>query len=171
MMDSPRIAAAPELALESSVRRARPDEAPAIAELINLAYRVEAFFVSGDRTSPGEIRELMQRGEFFVLRRLDGLPAAAIYVEARDRRGYFGLLSVAPDAQRAGLGQRLVGVAEAYFRAHGCEVVELQVVDLRRELPPWYQRLGYRAVGTEAFPPLPAVKRPCHFIKMSKPLD
>jgi GNAT superfamily N-acetyltransferase len=156
--------------LESSVRRADTRDAAAITALINRAFEIEAFFVDGDRTSETEVLELLKRGEFLVLRTPEGALAAAIYVEARDGRGSFGLLSVAPEAQGSGLGRRLVAVAEAYCRALHCEVMELQVVNVRRELPPWYQRLGYREVGSEPFPPLAALKRPCHLIKMSKVL-
>lgn len=159
------------LPIETTLRRAGAADARDIADLVNLAYEVESFFVGGDRTSADEIRALMERGEFLVLRRAGGGLAAAVYIEAQGRRGYFGLLSVAPEAQGTGLGRRLVGVAEAYCRALHCDVMELQVVNVRRELAPWYQRLGYRAVGTAPFPPLPELKQPCHFIKMSKALD
>jgi N-acetylglutamate synthase-like GNAT family acetyltransferase len=157
-------------ALESTVRRANLRDAAEIAELINRAFEVEAFFIGGDRTSEAEVRQHMETGEFLVLRTPQGPLAAAMYVEAREGRGSFALLSVAPEVQGSGLGRRLVAVAEAYCRALRCEVMELQVVNVRRELPPWYQRLGYRQVGTEPFPPLAALKRPCHFIRMSKVL-
>jgi hypothetical protein len=44
------------------------------------------------------------------------------------------------------------------------------VVDLRRELPPFYRRLGYRQTGTEPFPDRHRAKRPCKFLLMSKTL-
>jgi hypothetical protein len=48
--------------------------------------------------------------------------------------------------------------------------VDISVVDLRTELPPFYRRLGYVETGTAPFPDPAKAKRPCHFILMSKPL-
>ncbi len=166
------MAPAPSLALtiESSVRRASRRDAAALTDLINRAYRVESFFVTGARTSEDEVRELLESGEFLLLRRHDGSLAAAVFVEADERRARFGLLAVDPQAQGLGLGRRLVAVAEAYGRALQCEAMELCVVNIRRELPPWYEKLGYRAVGTAPFPAPDELVKPCHFIVMSKPL-
>jgi hypothetical protein len=60
--------------------------------------------------------------------------------------------------------------AEDYFRANDCRLAELRIVNLRKELPPYYRHLGYREVCTEPFPAeIPAIL-PCHFIVMSKAL-
>ena len=48
--------------------------------------------------------------------------------------------------------------------------MELLIVNLRPELPRFYQRLGYRETGTEPFPDKAGMKLPCHFIRMAKPL-
>ena len=51
-----------------SIRTARPDDAVALASLINAAFVVEAFFKIGDRTSADEVAALMESGgEFLVL--------------------------------------------------------------------------------------------------------
>ena len=55
-----------------SIRTARPDEAPALARLINAAFVVEAFFKIGDRTSADDVAALMEAGGEFLV--LDGLP-------------------------------------------------------------------------------------------------
>jgi ribosomal protein S18 acetylase RimI-like enzyme len=157
-------------ALAPTVRQAGPDDAGAVADLVNLAYRVEAFFVRGPRTTAAEVARLMEQGCFLVLDGGDGHLAAAVYVEVGPERGYFGMLSVAPDMQGAGLGRRLVAVAEAMCEAQGCQSMELQVVNLRTELPPWYRSLGYREAGTTPFDD-PALKRPAHFIRMTKQLS
>jgi len=92
--------------------------------------------------------------------------AAAVYVE---RRGYFGMLSVAPALQGHGLGKRLVRIAEALCEAAGCDVMRLRIINLREELGRWYRSLGYREVGTTPYTHRP-VKQPCHFIDMERPL-
>jgi hypothetical protein len=48
--------------------------------------------------------------------------------------------------------------------------VDIRVVNLRTELPPFYRRLGYVEQRTEPFTD-PRAHRPCHFICMSKTLE
>jgi GNAT superfamily N-acetyltransferase len=75
-----------------------------------------------------------------------------------------------PAQHGKGLGRTLVEAAEARFRRAGCRAVDISVVDLRTELPPFYRRLGYVETGTAPFPDPDKATRPCHFILMSKPL-
>ena len=149
-----------------SVRRARSDDAPALAALVNRAYEVERSFVDGDRTNADEIAKLVQKGTFLVLERGDVL-AAAVYVDQRDNGGYIGMLSVAPGLQGMGLGTRMVRIAEALCEAMGESQVRLKIVNLREELARWYKSLGYREVGTAPYEHRD-VKQPCHFVEMQK---
>jgi N-acetylglutamate synthase-like GNAT family acetyltransferase len=159
----------------STCRRARERDIPALVQLINHAYEIEAFFVSGDRTDVAEVAELYAAGDFFVL---DGAPDAplvgCVYVAARpDARAYLGLLSVEPGAQKAGVGRRLVEVAETHARGLGARFMELRVVDVREELPVWYEKLGYKMTGEEeAVPPqkVDRFTRPIRFLCMEKTL-
>jgi len=80
------------------------------------------------------------------------------------------LLSVDPSRQRSGLGSRLMAAAEERCRELGCHSADLQIVNLRQELPDFYRRRGYLPTGTAPFRPDLVTKMPCHFIKMSKPL-
>jgi GNAT superfamily N-acetyltransferase len=153
-----------------SVRRAVRSDAAELARLVNRAYQVESFFVEGTRTDEEDVATLVQSGDFLVLDRRGGGLAAAIYVRREGARGFFGMLSVAPDAQGLGLGRRLVAVAEALCEAMGCTEMGLEVVNLREELPPWYRRLGYREVGTAPYDTRRVPTRQCHFIRMQKPL-
>ncbi|MDQ3367605.1 MAG: GNAT family N-acetyltransferase [Myxococcota bacterium] len=160
--------------LAISVRRARPADAAALAELVNRAYAVEGFFVEGQRTTADEIARLVDRGSFLVLERDGDQPmlAAAIHVDpGADPRdgGTIGMLSVEPSLQGRGLGTRLVGIAEAMCEAMGASRVRLRIVNLREELARWYRSLGYREVGTAPYDHRP-VKQPCHFVEMHKPL-
>jgi hypothetical protein len=47
--------------------------------------------------------------------------------------------------------------------------MDLRIVNLRADLPPFYRRLGYVETGTEPFAADAKPSQPCHFIKMSKP--
>lgn len=155
-------------ALSPSVRRADGDDVAALVRLINRAYQVERFFVDGERIDAGEVADLRERGHFLVLDGADGHLAGAVYVCMDGEHGAIALLSVAPECQGAGLGRRLVAVAEALCAAVGCRAVELSVVNLRQELGPWYRSQGYREIGTAPFDQ-PSTQ-PCHFIRMQKPL-
>jgi len=151
--------------LSASVRRATTADASALADLINAAYAIEQSFVDGDRTNAAEIIGMMKDGTFLVLEHGGGL-GGAVYVE---RRGYFGMLSVAPELQGHGLGTRLVRIAEALCEAAGCETMSLRIINLREELGRWYRSLGYREVGVTPYTHRP-VKRACHFIEMQRSL-
>ena len=152
------------------VRPSRDDEAEAVAALITCAYRVEDFFVTGDRTDATDVRRRMQHGEFLVLENPPGTLAGCVFVELRGDRGYFGMLSVDPARQGEGFGRALVVAAESRCLSAGCHEVEIEVVNLRTELPPFYFRLGYTPEGTRPFPPDDRITQPCHFIVMTKPL-
>jgi ribosomal protein S18 acetylase RimI-like enzyme len=154
-----------------TIRRAGGADVDAIVRLVNDAYRVEAFFVDGDRTDAAEIAARLAAGSTFLLAERDGAPVGSALVENRRDHGYIGLVSVDPALQGAGIGRALMAAGEAACRAEGLPRVELVVVNLREELPPWYRRQGYREVGRRAFPDGARPKRPCHFIVMSKNLS
>jgi predicted N-acetyltransferase YhbS len=154
----------------TALRTAGPADAGAVTALINAAYQVERFFVDGDRTSEDEVRRHMAKGTFLVAEQDDGAPIGCVYTEQRGDRGYFGLLAVDPAQHGKGVGRTLIAAAEARFLRAGCRAVDISVVDLRTELPPFYRRLGYVETGTAPFPDPDKATRPCHFILMSKPL-
>lgn len=152
-------------------RFAVESDLPAITALVNQAFKVEAFFIVRDRLIPEETREYFATGRFLLAEENSAL-AGCVYVELRGDRCYLGLLSVDPTRQKSGLGRRLVAAAEEFGREMGAHHMDLTVVNLRTELPPYYQKLGYAVAGTapirEAM--VPRVTQPCHFIRMSKPL-
>jgi len=165
-----------ESTIAASVRRATAADAAEIATLVNRAYEVEGFFVEGNRTDEAEVAALCERGEILVLDgpHVPGEPrtivaSVHVHAEAGGAVGALGMLSVAPGLQGRGLGKRMVAVAEALCAAMGCIAMGLNVVNLRTELEAWYRSLGYRPIATEPYVDR-AVRRPCHFIVMQKPL-
>ncbi len=151
---------------------ARAEDAPAIAALVNLAYRVEDFFKAADRTSEAEVRQLLVDETFLIARADDGSLAGVVRVSVHGDVGHFGMLAVAPQFQGRGLGRALVEAAEAWGRAAGCTTMTLEVASPRTELPPFYARLGYEPAGTKPWPEtgLHELKQPAHFLVMSKSL-
>ncbi|HQR17929.1 MAG TPA: GNAT family N-acetyltransferase [Gemmatimonadales bacterium] len=154
-------------------RRATQRDIPALARVINAAYKVEEFFLNAPRTSEADLRAKLDSpaSVFLVLDgREPGTLAGAVHVELRGERGYFGLLSVDPARQGEGLARVLVEAAEAHCRQAGCVALDIDVVNLRTELPAFYARFGLLPVSTAPFPTHEKLKRPVHLIVMSKPL-
>jgi GNAT superfamily N-acetyltransferase len=164
-----------ELSIATAVRRALPSDTAALTDLVNRAYEIESSFLDGQRTTAAEIEPLIRAGWFVVPEYAGGIGAAVLVQGPGQRAGlppsqaYFGMLSVLPELQGKGLGRRLVQVAEAMAEATGATTMSLRIINLREELGRWYKSLGYREVGTTPYNHR-AVKRPCHFIEMAKPL-
>jgi N-acetylglutamate synthase-like GNAT family acetyltransferase len=154
------------------VRRASLDDVPELVRLINVAYRVEDFFVSGDRTSPEDLEARMADTDcsFLVIESGDGSLAGALYVRVRGERGYFGMLSIDPSRQKQGLGSRLIRAAEEHCRDAGCRFLDLDVVNLRTELPAFYASMGFAPFDVAPFPTPQKLRRDAHLILMTKPL-
>jgi GNAT superfamily N-acetyltransferase len=153
----------------SQLRLAALSDAQAIARLVNDAFRSERFFIEADRTNPDRVAGLMQKGRFIMYLENDVL-VGCIYTEVQGDRGYLGLLSVDPQHQRGGIGTALVVAAEDHCRSAQCQFMDLTLVNVRRELPPYYRRLGYTENGRLPFPADQIPKIPVHLVRMSKPL-
>ncbi len=194
-----------------TLRPAIADDVPEIVRVTNLAYRVEDFFVQGDRTRDAEVRERMARpGAAFLVIDVphncgpgsnaasdvdSGLHVGAptyvaqrfsfareadperrpqlggsVFVQITGDRGFFAMLSVEPALQKSGVGRALITGAEEHCRAAGCRFLDLDVVNLRRELPAFYARFGFAPYDTAAFRDPTKLTRPAHLILMTKPL-
>ncbi len=153
------------------IRVAEEKDLDGLMRLINQAFAVERFFITGDRLDPASTREYFGKGTFLMAEE-DGVLAAGVYVEMRGDRSYLGLLAVDPSRQKAGLGRRMVAAAEEFAREMGSHAMDMTVVNLRVNLPPFYRKLGYAEVGTAPIREemMPRVTQACHFIRMSKAL-
>lgn len=156
-----------------NTRFATQADIPELVRVINLAYRVEEFFIDGTRTNAEDVRIRMESpGACFIVvdsPRDEGL-AAAVWVEVHGRRGHFAVLSVDPAFQGKGLARLLIHAVEEHCRKAGCDALDLEVVDLRAELPPFYEKLGFRPSGTAPFTDTGKLKMAAHLNLMSKAL-
>ncbi len=176
---SPRGAASNRRAFSSNfvsmkTRYATPADIPELVRIINLAYRVEDFFIDGGRTNAADVKARVDAPGacFIVLDSADdrGL-SAAVWVEIHERRGHFAVLSVDPACQGRGLARMLIDAVENHCRDAGCDSLDLEVVDLREELPPFYARFGFAPCGTAEFTDTGKLRRPAHLVLMTKSLE
>ena len=146
------------------------DIAPMIP-VVNAAFEVETF-LEGSRTDEERMREMMRNGDFLVAHNGSRRVLGCVYLELRGERGYFGMLAVDPSEQGKGLGRLMVRAAEDHCRDQGCRFMDITVLSLRPELPPFYRNLGYIESGTEEFRPSRPLRDgvECHCIVMSKTL-
>jgi GNAT superfamily N-acetyltransferase len=153
------------------LRFAEESDLPVLMDVVNRAFAVESFFKTADRLDEEHTRRYFREGRF-LLAEEEGALLGCVFVQIHGEQAYLGLLSVAPGRQNSGLGRRLVAAAEEFAREMGAHRMELTVVNLRVELLPLYEKLGYQVVGTEAIPEemTHRVNQPCHFIRMAKPL-
>jgi GNAT superfamily N-acetyltransferase len=156
-----------------TTRLATADDAEELVRLINEAYRVEDFFVNGNRTNLDDVRRRISapNQHFIVIDGSEGNSlAGAVWVEINHGRGHFGLLSVDPAYQGTGLGRKLVHAVEDHCRRAGCTDLDLEVVNLRTELPPFYRKLGFEPSGEAPFTDTDKLTRDAHLILMTKAL-
>jgi N-acetylglutamate synthase-like GNAT family acetyltransferase len=152
------------------LRFAVESDLPALMALVNQAFQVERFFLIGDRLDPERTRQHFERGRFLIVEQT-GL-VGCVYVELRGDHAYLGLLSVDPARQNSGFGRQLVFAAEKFAGESGAGFMDLTVVNLRTELPLFYEKLGYTSVGTQPIHEDLAsrVSQSCYLIRMSKAL-
>ena len=165
------IPAAPQPQAAFRIRIANQAETVRMVPVVNAAFEIESF-LGGSRTDEQRMAEMMQKGEFLLAEDFSGRVLACVYIERRGKRGYFGMLAVDPSEQGRGLGRLMVDAAEDHCRRQGCTFIDITVLSLRPELPPFYRKLGYVETGTEEFHPSRPLKNgvECHCIVMSKAL-
>lgn len=152
------------------IRVATTVDAARITDVINAAFRIaEGFFIESPRITVAEVEESLAKGDF-LLAEIDDKLHGCVYVEMRGTRSYLGLLSVDPSCQQGGLGSVLMQEAEQYCRDRGSRFMDILIVHLRDDLPPFYKKRGYQEDGTSPFPPDVKTILPVHFINMSKSL-
>jgi len=152
------------------IREAKKQDAEKIAALINAAYLpAEGFLYDGPRVSVEEVSKKLASGTFLLRATSIGSLEGCVYVKVRGTTGYFELLSVSTERQHHGVGRNLVSAAETFCRTRGCDAVEIDVVNHRQELFPFYGGLGYHVIGNRPFEDA-RLNRPCHFVMMRKSL-
>lgn len=150
-----------------SLRLADPNDADAVAALINHAYRPapgeegwthESEIVAGPRTDAVQVREVIKRPESVLLVAANkDVIAACVHVERRGEDAYIGMLAVSPELQGQGLAKNMLERAERHAQQHfGVTRFVMVVVSTRIELINYYLRRGYHRTGESMDYPLNA---------------
>lgn len=155
---------------DSGLRTAGPADTAPLIELIRSAYRGEASregwtseadLVSGDRISCEHVRAMISKpgSMMLVVDDGNGVVACCQLQDCGQGLAYFGTFAVAPSAQGAGLGRRLITTeAERQAaRVFGSARLEMTVLAQQELLIAWYERLGFRRTGE--IRPFPADQR------------
>ena len=144
-------------------RAATLDDIPAVVSLVTSAYRgevskqgwtTEADLLDGNRIDADVLRHDIERPRSQVLIAERPRPGhsvdmlACAHVCEDDHAGYFGMFSVKPNLQGAGVGKAVIAEAERIVRDDwALPAMRMTVIDVREELIAWYERRGYRRTG------------------------
>ncbi|WP_425995634.1 GNAT family N-acetyltransferase [Caulobacter sp. DWR1-3-2b1] len=146
---------------------AQDHDLPAIADLVNLAYRgssaekgwtSETHLLGGQRTDLETLRaDLATKPGSTILtlrETASAAPLACIWVEPLPGDVWMiGMVTVDPERQDEGLGRQLIEAAENHARTHGGKTGKMTVIEGRDTLIAWYGRRGYQPTGDrEPFP-------------------
>jgi ribosomal protein S18 acetylase RimI-like enzyme len=167
------------------IKIATPEDATAISELVNSAYRgessragwtTEADYIDGTRTDASLIREVIEKlGHRILLLFEEHELIGCVQIHKEGERLYLGMLTVKPSLQNKGIGKIILKAAEKEAIHLGCVFVYMNVLSGRKELIDWYLRHGYYDTGKRkpfSFddPRLGQPKHPLEFIILEKKL-
>jgi len=134
-------------------RTAAIEDAGAIAQLVNEAYRPEsgargwtheAKLVAGNRTHADQVQALIAKKNSVILLGLDDQAmVACVHIEKAGSDTHIGMLAVRPNLQGTGAGKNMLAYAEDYATRHfRAEKFVMVVVSSRKELLAFYLRRG-----------------------------
>jgi GNAT superfamily N-acetyltransferase len=170
-----------ELKVESLTARAA-DDSPLmdeLARLINAAYAVgeRALWVDGaQRTTPDHVAKVVRDGALLVAGLAGRVVGCARLEQIDETTAELGMVSAAPNQWGSGVGRELLRAGEERARADGTITMQLRVLVPVEGVNPdkewlrgWYERLGYRLVGSVAFEAA-GLTVPCKLLVFHKPL-
>ncbi|MBR8743904.1 GNAT family N-acetyltransferase [Nocardiopsis sp. MG754419] len=149
---------------EITFRDATEADVPVLVALVNACYRgegskqgwtTEAELLDGQRMDAQNMSDLLRRDDTLILvGEIDDAIVTCCELRRDDEGAYFGMFSVRPELQGAGLGRVVLAEAEQWaVRTWGSRRMRMNVLRQRPELIAWYERRGYTGTGrTEPFP-------------------
>ncbi len=134
------------------IRDAKPSDAPRLTELIHeLGHEI------AEKQVRKNLSALKKSGEMPLVATLDkeivGMCGVGrrVVIHRPAPLGRITALVVAKDAQRHGIGRKLVEAAEEWMRKRGCQLVEVTSNDRRTAAHAFYRHLGYERSSMRFF--------------------
>jgi len=147
------------------LRRGTPEDSAALSALQQAAYGpLKARLGLSLLPADADFAAVLAEREVWLAEDADTLQAAAIF-EVKPDHLLIWSLAVAPACKGQGLGNALLGFAEARAQELGLSIVRLYTNALFVENIAWYQRRGYAIERTEQRPD----RRVVHFIRHLPP--
>ena len=128
----------------AEIRQAAPDDAPAIARLVDEAYSPYIPRI-GRKPAPmlDDYRQVIAEADAFVCTR-DGEVAGVLVLRPQGPALLLENIAVAPAFKGQGIGKALLAFCEERARAQGFQAIELYTNQLMTENIALYTKLGYR---------------------------
>lgn len=151
--------------MDTTFRQARINDAAAIADMVNRAYRPageggwthEARLVAGQRTSEEQVLELIASGSEILLMHSGGRIISCVNVRHSQGACELGMLATDPSFQEGGIGKKMLANAEAFAcTKYPVRLFTISVLSSRIELLAFYERRGYVQTGESAPYPVDA---------------
>lgn len=167
--------------MSREIRPATPADLPALHPVIERAYRGdsarlgwthEADLLSDTRTDLPTLHAILADPAQVLLTLFEGKePLGCVNVANRGGGvAYLGLLCIEPTRQGEHLGRKLIEAAQTHARdVFGCRIIEMTVIEQRRELIAYYERRGWRVTGERRPFPIP-LDPPFFMTVLAKPL-
>jgi predicted N-acetyltransferase YhbS len=98
----------------------------------------------------------------------DRIIGVIVWASAGETTVHFGPFAVDPSVKGRGIGRQLLArLDEVALAAKKTDIV-IHVVNHRADLFPFYERLGFKSVGTEEFYDTDRLTRPSHFVILQR---
>jgi GNAT superfamily N-acetyltransferase len=150
------------------LRTATDSDKSALIELINDAFQITDYFKYEKRINEKEMDQYFVNGSFELLEDGNQL-AACVYYTIHQGTLNFSLLSVAPAFQGKGFSKVMVKHIEKIAVSSNCKAIQIEVVNIRTTLFPFYEKWGYVATGTMPF--RKPTRFPCYLVIMMKKIS
>ncbi|NVK37255.1 MAG: GNAT family N-acetyltransferase [Gammaproteobacteria bacterium] len=152
-------------------REATENDAQAVLNIVNLAYRTEggwtteSHLVVGDRLVEEDYLAALNTPNTIIFLALEGdIIVGCIELKIADGHAHLGMLSVLPDRQNQGIASQLLAYAEQQAKqTYSAKIAEMLVLDVRQELLEFYYRKGYERA--DEYVPFPTD------LNVGKPID
>lgn len=144
---------------DASIKIADTTDVPELVNLLNTAYRgesskrgwtTEAGLIDGEvRTDETSLLKLINKQGSVMLKfcNNDNKIVGCVNLQIQENKVYLGMFSVSPALQGAGIGKRILKMAEEYALCNYIPVIFMVVISVRKELIDWYLRHGYTDTG------------------------